>query len=337
MADNLKIIVPMAGFGTRMRPHTWSRPKPLISAAGNTVLGHVLAMLQSIPKVDEAEMVFIVGYLGDQVQAYMQQNYGRIKTHFVEQKELLGQSHAIAMAREFIHGPMLMIFVDTIIDTDFSFLGGEEADAVVWVKAVPDPRRFGVAELGEDGLVTRLVEKPESMDNNLAMVGIYYFKRGEELMAAIDEQIEIGEKTKREYFLADAVNLMLQKGLKLRPQMVETWLDAGIPETVLETNRHLLEHGQDNSAEVEQRAGVTVKRPVYVHPSAKIENSSIGPHVSIGNDCVVEGSQISNSVLEAGAAVRASTLHSSILGERSEVSGVKGQVNVGDDSKIVGE
>src|SRR3990172_9155853 len=136
MTDNLKIIVPMAGFGTRMRPHTWSRPKPLISAAGNTVLGHVLSMLQSIPKVEEAEMVFIVGYLGDQVEAYMQQNYGRIKTHFVEQKELLGQSHAIAMAREFVHGPMLMIFVDTIIDTDFSFLGEEEADAVVWVKAV---------------------------------------------------------------------------------------------------------------------------------------------------------------------------------------------------------
>ena len=255
MAEPLKIIIPMAGFGTRLRPHTWSRPKPLISAAGDTVLGHVLKLLGTAPGAEQAEFVFIVGYLGDQVQRYMQDEHPAVKTHFVEQKQMLGQSHALAQAREYMHGPSIVIFVDTVVETDFSGLDNEQADAVAWVKPVEDPRRFGVAALNDDGWVTAIIEKPDDMSNNLAVVGIYYFKHGEDLMTAIDEQMNKDVKTKNEFFLADAIDIMLKHGLKMRTELVEEWLDAGLPETVLETNRQLLKKGRDNSQEADGRAG----------------------------------------------------------------------------------
>ena len=334
MSETLKIIIPTAGFGSRLRPHTWSRPKPLVSAAGNTVLGHVLETLKTAPDADSAELVFIVGYLGDQIQAYMRANYPEIKAHFVQQEALLGQSHAIAMARDHLQGPTLIVFVDTVVETDFSFLDDTDAEAVIWVKEVEDPRRFGVVDVGEDGWVRGLIEKPDSLDNNLAIVGIYYFKRGEDLLAAIDRQIKDGIQTKNEYFLADAMDLMLKEGLRMRPEPVDVWLDAGLPETVLQTNQHLLAHGRDNSAEVAKRPGLQVSAPVFVHPAATVEDSQIGPNVSIGRECLVRGSRLANVVLEAKAEVVDCDLQDSIIGERARVSGIKGSVNVGDDSTV---
>jgi glucose-1-phosphate thymidylyltransferase len=337
MAKPFKIVIPMAGFGTRMRPHTWSRPKPLVSAAGNTILGHVLTVLESVPNFEKAELVFIVGYLGEQVREYMSANFPVVKATFVKQEELLGQSHAIAMAREYMTGPTLVVFVDTLIDADFSFLADEEADAVIWVKEVDDPRRFGVVSVDDEGWVRDLIEKPDSYKNNLAIVGIYYFKRGEDLIAAIDEQIAGDVKTKNEFFIADAISLMLEKGLRLRPAEVDVWLDAGVPATVLETNRHLLQEGHGNSAEAAKRPGVEIKAPVYIHPSAKVEDSTIGPNVSVGANCVVKGSQIENSLLEAEAQVLDSQLHASLLGKRSQVAKYQGSLNIGDDSQVEGE
>lgn len=338
MAEPLKIIVPMAGFGTRLRPHTWSRPKPLLSAAGDTVLGHVLKLLQTAPGANKAEFVFIVGYLGDQVQAYMQAEYPMVTTHFVQQKEMLGQSHAIAQAREFVKGPTLVIFVDTIVETDFSGLDKEEADAVAWVKPVEDPRRFGVAEVDtKTGLVRGLIEKPSDMKNNLAVVGIYYFKSGEDLMAAIDEQMQKGTRIKNEFFLADAIDIMLKKGMRMRTAVVDEWLDAGLPEAVLETNRKLLEKGRDNSLAYGTRDGLTVKPPVYIHPEASVENSTIGPYVSIGRGSVVRNSQIDDTVIERDVQIEDSVLSGSLIGERSRVRGVRGKVNVGDDSQVDGK
>lgn len=336
MAGPLKIIIPMAGFGTRLRPHTWSRPKPLLSAAGDTVLGHVLKLLRTAPGAEAADFVFIVGYLGDQVQRYVAAEYPQIKAHFVEQKELLGQSHALAQARQYLHGPTIVIFVDTVVETDFSSLDSEGADAVVWVKPVEDPRRFGVTAVDKDGWVTGLIEKPKDATNNLAVVGIYYFKRGQELMSAIDEQMQKGIQTKNEFFLADAIDLMIKHGLKIRTQVVEEWLDAGLPETVLETNRRLLDKGRDNSAEAGKRAGVIIKPPVYIHPSATVEKSTLGPYVSIGHDCVVRNSTIEDAILEHSVVVEDSTLRNSLLGERSKVRGVQGKVNIGDDSQVNG-
>jgi glucose-1-phosphate thymidylyltransferase len=336
MTETLKIIIPMAGFGTRLRPHTWSRPKPLLSAAGDTILGHVLKLLQTAPGAEQAEMVFIVGWLGEQVQAYMQAEHPKVKAHFVEQKELKGQSHALAQAREYMSGPTLIIFVDTVVETDFPGLDKEKADAVAWVKPVPDPRRFGVAEL-TDGWVTGLIEKPSDMKNNLAVVGIYYFKRGQDLMAAIDEQMEKGVLTKNEFFLADAIDILLKKGMKMRTEIVDEWLDAGLPDTVLETNRKLLEKGRDNSGAAGERKGVTIKPPVYIHPEATVENSTLGPFVSIGKGSVVRNSVIEDAVVEREVTIEDSQLKHSLLGERSKVRGVHGSVNVGDDSSVDGD
>jgi glucose-1-phosphate thymidylyltransferase len=323
----------MAGLGTRLRPHTWSKPKPLVSAAGKTVLGHVLDILSSAPNAEDAELVFIVGYLGEQVEAFMQENYPKVKTHYIRQKEMLGQSHAVAMAREFIHGPTLIVFVDTIIDADLSFLADEEADAVIWVKEVEDPRRFGVVAVDERGWVQGLLEKPDSMDNKLAIVGIYYFARGEELLAAIDEQLSGRVQTRGEYYLADAMGLMIQKGLKMRPQTVDVWLDAGLPETVLETNRYLLDHGRDNSKEFLQSEGVVIKPPVHVHPGAQISSSTIGPYASIGAGCRITGSSVEDSVIEAGAEITSAHLKSSLVGRNARVDGLTGSFNLGDDSE----
>lgn len=334
--EPLKIIIAMAGFGTRMRPHTWSRPKPLISAAGDTVLGHMLQMTRNMPGSENAELIFIVGYLGDQVQKYVKAEYPQVKAHYVEQRELLGQSHALAQAREYLHGPTIVILGDTIIETDFSRLAKEEADALAWVKPVEDPRRFGVAAVDAQGWVTGLIEKPSDMKNNLAVVGIYYFRRGEDLLAAIDEQMEKGVVTKKEFYLADAIDIMLKKGLKMRTVVVDEWLDAGLPETVLETNRSLLDKGRDNSGEAGKRGGVIIKPPVHIHPSATVENSTLGPYVSVGRNCVVRNSTIEDAILEAEVTVEDSELRGSLLGERSLVRGVKGTVNVGDDSQVSG-
>ena len=165
----MKIAIPMAGYGTRLRPHTWSKPKPLVSVAGKAVLGHVLDMFASVPDVEE--IIFIVGYLGDQAEAYMSEHYPDVSTQFIVQEEMLRQSHALWLAREHLRGPICMAFVDTIIEADLSNLTDEKADAVAWVKQVDDPRRFGVVELDEQGSVIRLIEKPDDVSNDLAGMG----------------------------------------------------------------------------------------------------------------------------------------------------------------------
>lgn len=331
----MKIVIPMAGFGSRLRPHTWSKPKPLMHIAGKTVLDHVLGTLKTLPDPDNVELVFIVGYLGEQFEPYMQKNYPGVKVHYIEQPEMRGQSHAIYLAREHLQGPMLMVFADTLIQADLSLLKDPQAEAITWVKPVPDPRRFGVAVVGEDGWVTQLVEKPQIMDNNLVIVGFYYFSQAEDLVAAIEDQMREGIQLKGEYFLADAVNIMLKKGLRMRTETVDVWLDAGVPGTVLETNAYLLEHGHDNSAEAAKRSGVTIIPPVFVHPSAIVEASVIGPHVSIGENCQVRSSIVRNSILEDEAQLKGTCLDGSLIGRRAQVESQMKQINIGDDTNAV--
>jgi len=326
----------MAGFGTRLRPLTWSKPKPLINVAGKTVLSHVLNVLSTATDMEASEIIFIVGYLGGQVRKYMAENYPRVKASYYVQEEMLGQSHAVSLAREHLQGPTLVLFVDTIVDEDMSFLKEGDEEAVIWVKRVEDPRRFGVVEVGKDGYVKGLIEKPQTMENDLAVVGIYYFAHGEDLLAAIDRQLNEGNCMEGEYFLAGAISIMLENGLKLYPKVVDVWLDAGLPETVLSTNQYLLENGRDNTAKVNQQKGVRIRPPVYIHPSAEIENSEIGPYVSIGPDCVVAGSKITDSVLDVGAHVVDSDLSASLIGACAKIKGVKGIINVGDDSEVRG-
>jgi glucose-1-phosphate thymidylyltransferase len=332
--DSLKIVIPMAGYGTRLRPQTWSKPKPLVTAAGKTILGHVFDILQTAGDPDKQEFIFITGYLGDQVEAFMEEHYPRMKASYILQAERHGQSHAVAMARDLIEGPTLIVFVDTLIDTNLSFLQNEEADVVLWVKQVEDPRRFGVAELDANGKVVNLIEKPDDIRLNNAIVGFYYFKHGEDLIAAIDEQIEKNIRTKGEYFLADAMKILLDKGVNMRVQQVDVWLDAGLPETVLETNRYLLEHGRDNTAIAARRDRVTIVPPVYIHPSAHIVKSTIGPHVSIGEGCRIYGSMIEDSVLERDVEVNDSRIIGSLIGSRAKINGMRGCLNIGSDASI---
>jgi len=340
-AMNLKIVIPMAGWGTRMRPHTWSKPKPLISLAGKTVLDHLLEMFDTVPNPQNSEYVFIVGpYLGElQIPAFMQASYPKLKAHYVVQSVMRGQSDALYLARQHLSGPMLMVFSDTLIETDFSFLADETLDGVAWVKAVPDPRRFGVAEVDKEGRVRRLIEKPQTLENNLAIVGCYFFKRSEDLIAAIEEQMRRGTSLKGEFFLADAINIMLERGAKFRTQKVSIWLDTGTIEATLETNRYLLEHGRENAAN-HVSDDVKMVRPVFIHPTAEVSNSTVGPHVSIGANCKITDSRIENSILEARVEVNAAALSSSFIGRQARIQGRGADeapmtLNIGDNSSVL--
>lgn len=327
----MKVVIPLAGFGTRLRPHTFTKPKPLINVAGKPVLGHVLDMFRELDDVEE--IVFIVGHLGEQIEQYVARDYPHIQARYFEQKEMNGQSTAIYLAKDVLDGPMLMAFVDTIVETDLSGLKNERADAIAWVKKVDDPRRFGVAEVGPDGFVTRLVEKPDDVRNNLVVVGFYYFKDSRLLIECIEEQLAKGIQTKNEYFLADAVNLMLRRGIQMRVQPVEVWQDCGKPETVLETNRYLLEHGHDNSAQVQKDSFIVIP-PVHIDPTAQIAYSVIGPHVTIAAGCRVESSIIRDSIIDEGAQITNGILAQSLIGKDARVGGRFRVFNVGDSSEV---
>jgi glucose-1-phosphate thymidylyltransferase len=335
MPENaLKVVIPMAGMGSRLRPHTWSKPKQLISLADSTVMGHVLNILKTLPPALEFEFINIIGAMGDQLEAYFCEKFPDHPKHFVIQANPKGQSHAIAMARDYLHGPMLMIFSDTLIETDLSFLGSEVADIVAWVTPVPDPRSFGVAQVDADGKVIKIIEKPDNIRNNLAVIGCYFFKRSEDLLSAIDEQIRRNIQFKGEFFLADAINVMLERGARARVQLADVWLDAGTPETILMANRYLLEHGHANSESYPAFEGVTIVPPVYLGPNVEISESVIGPFASLGAGCKIERSMIRDSIIEPRAQVRGVILDKSMVGRQALVNGQPNIVNIGDNSAI---
>jgi len=326
----MQVIIPMAGFGKRLRPQTHTRPKPLVNIAGKPVLGHVL---DSFAGLDITELLCITGYLGDQIKVYVKTHYD-IPARFFVQKELNGQSPALYLCKDHVSGPALVVFVDTIIQTDLLELQKETADVVAFVKEVPDPRRFGVAEVNSDGWVTQLVEKPDNLDHgNLAMVGFYYFRDAGELMQAIDIQLAQDVQTKGEYFLADAINLMLERGAKMRAKTVEVWEDCGKPETVLRTNRFLLDNGRDNSAQA-GRENCIILPPVHIDPSAHIQRSVIGPHVTIAAHCSIEDAIIRDSIIDQGAEVKKAMLRGSLIGRHASVSERLHSYNIGDSSAI---
>lgn len=331
----LKVIIPMAGLGTRLRPHTWSKPKQLVSVAGKTVLSHVLASLSTLPGSFEVELVNIVGYLGDQIEVYMKARYPGIKSQYVLQENPLGQSHAIKLAEDHLEGPLLILFADTLIKTDLSFLEEEKSDGVAWVHQVSDPRRFGVAMVNSEGFVTKLIEKPGNMENNLAVVGCYYFRDSKALLTAIDEQMQANVQLKGEFYLVDAINIMLEHGLKMRTKEVDVWLDAGTSEALIETNRYLLDHGHDNLDELNPSEDAVLVPPVYIHPTAEIKRSIIGPYVSIGANCQVVESIIRDSILEDEAGTNGVILENSLVGRRAQLSRRAGRINAGDNTIVI--
>jgi glucose-1-phosphate thymidylyltransferase len=299
-------------------------------------------MFKTLPDTENVEYVFIVGpYLGElQVPKFMQENYPQLKAHYVVQAEMKGQSHALWLAQEYLHGPMMVVFSDSIIETDFSFLDREEADCVAWVLPFPDPRRFGVAEVGQDGWVKRFIEKPTSMENNLVVIGCYYFKDGDQLLDAIKEQMDRNLTLKGEFFLTDTISLMIQKGARVRTHIGESWLDTGTIDATLETNRVLLEQGKANRTTDESKDGVQIIAPSFIHPSATITESVIGPYASIGPNCRISQAVIRESIIEADTGIKRTALTHSLIGRNCLVEGQPNKeqpmsLNIGDNSSVV--
>jgi glucose-1-phosphate thymidylyltransferase len=339
--SNIKVVIPTAGWATRVRPQTWSKPKPLIGVAGRTTLDYLLEPFRSVPDAGKAEYVIILGpYLGEtQIPPYMKEHYPGYTVDYVLQPLMRGQSDALWQAREFLTGPMIMCFSDTLIEADFSCLANEKADGVAWVKSVPDPRRFGVVELDKDGWATRLIEKPTSLENTRVLVGCYYFREGRQLVSAIADQMKRRKSLKGEYFLTDAINILLEGGLKMRTQSIDVWLDMGTIEAILETNRYLLAHGRDNTKNMHNLTGKIIP-PVFIHESATVTNSTIGPNASIGADCRITDSRVEDSILEAGVVVDSVSLKGSFIGRQARIQGRSAEstpmvLNVGDTSSVV--
>ncbi len=324
----MKAIVPVAGFGNRLRPHTFTRPKVLLPVAGKPILGHILDALAKIPV---SETIFVTGYMGEMIQDYVRKNY-RIKSRFVRQKELLGLGHAVYQAvPHFDREPVMIILGDTIFDADLSELISSGGNAL-GVKRVKDPSRFGVAVV-KSKKILRLVEKPQTLISNLALVGIYYLRDSVGLKKALGTIIKQGQTSHSEYQLTDALQLMLEQGYPMRVFPIEGWYDCGKPETLLQTNRFLLERDYHRLGARHFPECVIIP-PVYVDPTARIRNSILGPHVSVGPQARILNSIISDSLIGEGAEVRSLLLHESLVGHGAAIFGKRKKFNVGDLSQI---
>lgn len=324
MPNNLKIVIPVAGVGTRLRPHTYTIPKPLIPVAGKEMLAHVV---DPLVELDPEEIIFVVGYLGDQIVDFVSQNYD-LKATFVEQKELLGLGFAVDIAlRDMTPGPLLIVLGDTIARTDFSDLISQ-GDAI-GLKKVRDPRRFGIAVI-ENNRIVEFEEKPAEPRSDLALIGLYYFEDSSVLKKHVTRLVESGKTTRGEIQLTDALDLMVRDSITFRPFEVEGWYDCGKKETLLSTNRELLNH----SSEANNMPGSVIIPPVYIAPSAKIEDSVIGPHASIMDDVEITHSIIRDSIVSKGAKVQKALLDQSLVGENAIVSGKFHSVNAGDSTEL---
>lgn len=323
----MKAVILLAGLGTRLRPHTYSRPKPLVNVAGKPVLGHIL---DGMANLDLSEIIFIVGYLGEQIQAYVTREYPQLNSRFVIQEEMRGQAHAIALAKEYVDQPVLIIFGDTIWETDWTRLQRVKADGLIYVHQVSDPRRFGVVTL-EHGAVTRFVEKPDTPISNLAVVGVYYFKAWQKLMRAIDEVISHNIQTKGEYYLADAMQRMIEEGAKLEAEEITVWEDCGTREALLYTNRYLLGKNGEYAPSVEASHIIP---PVHIAAGAQVRRSIVGPNVSISPGAVIEDSILRDCIISEDAEVRSAMLEWSLVGSNARVRGTFERLNVGDSSEV---
>lgn len=328
----MKVVIPLAGYGTRLRPHTYTKPKPLINIAGKPVLGHILDKLQEL---DISEYIFVVGYLGDQIEDYISKCYD-LPARYVEQREMLGQSHAIYLARDYIDTDeaVFIVFGDHIFETDFELVRNPVSDAVIYVKEVDDPRRYGVVMLNERQEIIRFVEKDPNPPSNLAIIGLYYLASGRKLVEALHRQIVERNMTKNEFYIADALQYLVDDGAKFLTETVPTWLDCGNPEAVLAANRYLLgEGGMDNSANVQFPDAIIVP-PVRIAATASIKRAVIGPNVTVSEKCVIEGSIVRDSIVGEGAEIHDALLDKSLIGRNAIVSGHYNSFNVGDSSSV---
>lgn len=326
--SGLQVVVPLAGLGTRLRPHTHVRPKPLLSVAGKPILGHIVDQLAGI---DVDEVIFIVGHLGDQIERWAAESCP-YPAAFVEQKELRGQAHAISLVGARLDRPTLIIFGDTIFEADLTRVHEGEHDGMLFVQEVADPRRFGIAVVGADGIAQRLVEKPKEHVGNLAVVGIYHVRDPRALMRGIDQVIARDQQIGGEFYLADALQAMIEGGARFRVGPTPVWADCGTVDALLATNRFLLAHGHDQPPA--QAVASAVIQPVNVHPTATIQRSVVGPNVSIAAGVTVTDSIIQDSIVNENVRIENAAISASLIGSRAAVVGRCFRVNVGDDSQV---
>jgi glucose-1-phosphate thymidylyltransferase len=323
----MRAIIPVAGVGSRLRPHTYTLPKVLLNVAGKPILGHIL---DELVRQGFKEATIITGYLKELVEDYVRTNYS-LKVDFIEQPKLMGLGHALWLAREtFGREPLFIILGDTIFDVNLTSVLQSPTSAL-GVKTVEDPRRFGVVELQADGkTIAQLVEKPDVPPTNLAIVGLYFIQNPQLLATCLDDIVSNDVRTRGEYQLTDALQRMIDAGERFTTFAVEGWYDCGKPETMLATNRYLLERKPMQRDCLDS----VIIPPVYISPSAVVERSVIGPYATIAEGAIVLNSIVRDSIISDYATVDQSMLDRSIVGNNAQVRGNFRRINVGDSSEV---
>jgi glucose-1-phosphate thymidylyltransferase len=328
----MKVIIPLAGKGTRLRPHTHLVPKPMLRIAGKPVMDYILEDLEKLGGVEQ--VVYITGHLKEKVEDNARTRFAKLPAVFVEQKVQDGTAGAVKLAQPFVDQDVLIIFVDTIFETDLSVIKNTDADGIMWTKEVEDYQRFGVVVTDADGNMTQIVEKPSTPISKRANIGLYYIKNWKLLYEGIDHVLT-QPTNKGEYYLTDAFQYMIDKGAKIKVIDVEGWYDAGKLDTLLETNRTVLEKGAARRPTLVP-AGVTIVDPVYIEDDVTLASSSIGPNVSLEAGSSVEGSVLSDTIIGKKCKVKGSTLTNSLIGDDVIIEGFEGELTVSDHSEIRG-
>lgn len=325
----MQAILPLAGKGTRLRPHTHTRPKPLLRVGNRTVLDRVLDLLEQAG-VDE--IIGIMGHLSDQIEAHLKTEHPNLGFIPVEQTQQLGTADAIGLAQPHVRGPVLIVFVDTLFRADLSVIHRRpELDGIVWAKEVEDYQRFGVIVHDDDGYMQKIIEKPTEPVSKLANIGLYYIRNVDLLFEGISHVMEQPPKL-GEYFLTDAFQYMIDHGARLLTSEVSEWWDCGKPETLLDTNLKVL--NEEAAPAPDPISGVEFLQPVCIGEGVVLENSVVGPNVSIADGSVLRGSSVRNSIIGADSVLEDCEIEQSLIGDHVRVSGLRGTASLGDHSEI---
>ena len=322
----MQVIIPLAGKGTRLRPHTHLVPKPLLKVAGRPVMDWVMDRLEGL---DVEELIFITGHLKEQVERYARSRY-RWPSRFIEQKVQDGTAGAVNLARPFVHGPVLIVFVDTVFEADLTLVNRTDADGIIWAKEVEDYQRFGVVVTDARGFMTRIVEKPSEPISRLANIGLYYIRDVAALWAGVDAVLGAAAN-KGEYYLTDAFQHMIEHGRRILTAEVGGWYDCGKLDTLLETNEILLRKG---NARHRDYPGVTIHEPVLIEDDVRIEQSTIGPNVTIEAGSRIAGSRLAHTIAGRNCAITGADLAHAMLGNDVIIEGLKGSATLGDHSEV---
>lgn len=327
----MKAIIPVAGAGTKLRPHTYTQPKALIPLAGKTLLSIIVDQMQ---EAGINEFIFVIGHLGDKIQDYVKQKYPALNTHFVVQNEREGLGHALYLTKDVVNNDEVFIVLgDTICEYDIKMVL-ESPHSMLGVKKVDDPRNFGVAEIEEDGYIHRVVEKPHIPKSNMALVGLYKIKESNVLFECLGNNINQGVKCYDEINLTDAIECMITQGVKIGSFKVQNWFDCGRKETILESNSTLLKKFGTSVSQDHYFENTIIVPPVSIAPGCDIRNSIIGPNVSIGEQTKIHYSIIKDSIIGSYTNLFDIVLDDSLIGSDAEIKGETRSLNIGDNTEI---